>query len=524
MRRYLLSILSILFVVMLSYVVVTGWAGRMVHFVHDPLYGVVFAVTLVVAAVTLFFFLAAKPKMSRRRFLVAMITAVIFATGIHLIVAMGLASDGHSWDAGVVYMLARHYAETGAVDIPPPAWETNYLATYPNNIPITFLLAITFRIAHLFGGSSYIIYSQMINSAAILGTFYIIVYLATRLYGRRAGAVSLLFCLPLLVISPYAPVTYTDTLGGFAVALTLLLMVMTSASSGVKKLVLGVLLGCAIYIGYLIKPTVLIIVIALCAIFFVYSIGRKHLLKKDIIVLTSVLIGVCLAFSCYTAMRHTLGFANYTKEHFQRYEMPIHHFLGMGSLRGLDPWSNCAQGSFCADYVDWAQSTEGLDTLKERKDYGVSLWRASFTESPIAYLQFISGKLSFSYNDGSFGAWGEGNNSSIQFKTHSAVSTTVRSYVSFDGEHRNIARAVVDAIWLLLLMVLLVGGVLSLIDKVPRGDVWAHVMSLSLIGLSIYVMLFETRARYLFLYLPVFILLACWGASVLGRKIKGLGT
>ena len=49
-------------------------------------------------------------------------------------------------------------------------------------------------------------------------------------------------------------------------------------------------------------------------------------------------------------------------------------------------------------------------------------------------------------------------------------------------------------------------------DDLPNKDDYTiEVMTLSIIGLSLFELLFEARARYLFCYAPLYVMLAGWG-------------
>jgi hypothetical protein len=46
---------------------------------------------------------------------------------------------------------------------------------------------------------------------------------------------------------------------------------------------------------------------------------------------------------------------------------------------------------------------------------------------------------------------------------------------------------------------------------------------LSIIGLTIFELLFEARARYLYIYVPVYILVALYGIRDMDHRIRGKG-
>lgn len=417
-------------------------------------------------------------------------------------------------------MLAVNYVENGTTKIDPPAWEHAYLAKYANNIPITLLLTLVFKSMSYFGGESYVLYSQIVNSIAIIGSFLLMLFVAKRLLGRTGWTVAWLFGFVFLIITPYTPITYTDTLGALAVTAILAAMVLLKGSQGRRRLALGFMLGAIVGAGYLVKPTVLIIFIAAFVMIMIHKLIKKKNITYYLSYAIPVVAGLIAVIIGYGVILNSLpNFAQYSEEQLDRHATPIHHYLGMGSLRGLEPWVDCSRGVYCSDYVDWVQSETGIKKLDDRKKYGLELWWNSLSSSPMEYLAFIFGKLVLSYSDGYFGAWREGDNSSIIFADDSKVSHEIRAFLVPDGKYYSLTRPIIDALWFIMLALTLVAGVLSLKSRSYRS-IWIDIMMLSLVGVSLYIMIFETRARYIFLYLPVVILMAS-GALAHVRKYSG---
>lgn len=470
------------------------------------------------------FFVVKAPKLSARKFKIVAVIAVCLAVVSHIIVAHALYSTSHSWDVGAVHKLAINYIETGTTET-PGAWEQNYLAKYDNNVPITLFLTLIFKAVSLFGISNFALCSQVINSAAILGAFFMMIVAAYKLFGRRAAALAYVFGFILIIISAYAPITYTDTLGMFFVAAMLLAMVVLDKASGKKRLALSCLLGLLLVFGYLIKPTTAILFIAFVVVVLAKNlpnITRKGFLKKGIAILLSLIAGLVVGWALYTVALGMLpNFAKYSTEQIDRYKTPIEHYIGMGALRGLGPWTGCKNGGYCSDYVDWVQSEDGLKSLADRKEYALSLWQDSVTAgSPFDYLGFVIKKAVISFSDGSFGIWQEGGslNNQIVFFDNNDIDVTIRQFIGPDGRYLNRFKALQYAVWLAILVIIVVSAVFVLKDRRLRQNLWLNVFYLTAIGLCLYLMLFECRARYAFLYLPVFIMLASGGLGLTIRK------
>lgn len=446
----------------------------------------------------------------RRRFTIVLLTLFALAFGTHAVVMHALVSTGHSWDAGVVHTIAAYYAENGTTFI-PESWEGAYLAYYSNNIPITFLLSVAYKAASMAGIHEFAVMGPIINSIAILGSFVILVLVAWKLYGRRAALAAYGIGFVLIILSAYTPITYTDTVGMFAVMLSLGAAVLFHYSKTLRRQLLwACLFGVAVVAAYLIKPTAVLLPAALVAM---YLIARRFRINWRIAVFFAA--GIIAAYGTYSvAWRALPNFAEYPPAYINERATSVEHFLGLGSLRGLPPFENCKRGVYCPDYVDWILGFEGnpgIKTLEERKAFALQLWKDSVTtDFPLGYTKFIAGKAVFSYSDGSFGTWGEGsaNNQYIKFRYNTPVDRVVRDIMGPLGRHLQAYKDALTVVWFTILAVIGSGVALAFLSKKFRGDGWQNAFRLAVLGLTGYIMVFETRPRYLFLYVPIYILLA----------------
>ena len=89
----------------------------------------------------------------------------------------------------------------------------------------------------------------------------------------------------------------------------------------------------------------------------------------------------------------------------------------------------------------------------------------------------------------------------------------VRNFYYGDGEYYHIFKYITQGTWLLILF-LLIGNIFerNLTNKI-------RVIYLALIGLFLFESIFEARSRYLYIYIPIFIVIATFGLENMYRKI-----
>ena len=92
--------------------------------------------------------------------------------------------------------------------------------------------------------------------------------------------------------------------------------------------------------------------------------------------------------------------------------------------------------------------------------------------------------------------------------------TVARNIYYTDGKYYDIFVTVKQIIWVFVMGAVAVSG----LGKENRQEV--IVLMLSIVGLTLFEVLFEARARYLYTYAPVFCILAASGIEKLSNKLS----
>lgn len=509
---WLVAIVAGLFIIPVTLCQLIGWPLEGMSYASYMTNGLLSAImALILCAVIVWLSITRLPTISRRGMRILFIVLAVFSIITEVIVAHALLSNGHGWDVGTVDVIARHYGGNGEA---LSGFDSIYLARNDNNVPITLLLATIYRGLSYFFGEHYTLYSQIINSTAILMSVFLTVYIAGRLYGKRAALIAFMLGYLLIILSPYTPITYTDTIAMFFVVLTVFCALKISSAKLKGRYFWAFSIGLVLAIGYLMKPTVIFIGLALVfalAITYLNKVTIPKLKKHSYIALFG-LLGLTLGLTGYHVVRLSLPqFATYTPAQINASKTPLEHYLAMGSFRGLPPYEECMYGSFCMKFAQYMQSGAAeVSTLAKRKEYALELWRSGLKEDfPSGYSSFLVKKTLLIYSDGSFGVWLEGgNNEVITFYNNNNLDVLIRSYMGPLGNNSNIFRVLLHTIWLVILIVISLGTIHSLFNRKIRENFWLNYYRIAIIGVSIFLILFEGRPRYLFLYLPIFILLA----------------
>lgn len=177
-------------------------------------------------------------------------------------------------------------------------------------------------------------------------------------------------------------------------------------------------------------------------------------------------------------------------------------------MMGLDEKTN---GVFDAKDVGFSESFV-LANERNRADLTAALDRIR-QMGPGRYCIQLVKKLLIGYSDGTF-SWGvEGTfYKDMREEVNGWMSLRLRALFYSTGSKYPLLALAEQAAWS---CVLLFAGIFELISAGKKNNPGTDVMKLTVLGAVLFMMLFETRARYTFLNVPVFCALAVQGMAAL---------
>ena len=179
------------------------------------------------------------------------------------------------------------------------------------------------------------------------------------------------------------------------------------------------------------------------------------------------------------------------------------HYLMMGL-------NSSNHGIYLYDDYIFSQSFE-TNAERDRADLEEAKNRI-VAYGPAGFLDHLNQKQLINYTDGTF-AWTKEGNFFLEEAewAQNRVSDLVRSFIRPDGANYNLFKIFKQFIWVTLLFFLLFAPACSRDGSGIAGNKLIFTMMLSIIGLTIFELLFEARARYLFTYAPIYVILGVWG-------------
>ncbi len=528
--RFLLRVLGLYLAATLACVVL---AAPFIDFACVKTYMVQYGLPLFLAALlacvamaALFSFVQKKTWTSKRFLALSLgMGLVLLAAQLYLERSAGFTTD---WD---VSLLTQVGDRAGADTL---ANHSVYLSAYPNQV---FLYGLFNKLAALgacFGMSAY---PTLVRFGCLCVTASIVLaaFVAKRLFGpARALAFQVLASI-FIGLNGWVLVPYSDTYGMLFTCLALWFYVVPRHR---PVRLLGLTLSSLL--GYKIKPTVIFLLFAVACLEWlpmaVRAVRAKRQTKAYVReqgdvscphasmsqVLATAVVPVVAGVLLATVVGQGIQGNYVTINPDASYGMT--HFLAMG----INPE---AKGVFSLE--ENLLSASIADPAKRRAAQ-LDLWKEHLTElGPVGLLKLWFEKNLTNYADGTF-AWKiEGN----FFVWVYGDSSAVKNWYGISADGKNALQPTAYS-WFcqILWFVVLLGCVASCIRRARDAKAFAPsapvrstsracaVIALTLTFLSGFLLIFECRARYLFLFSPYYVLLAIDGLVGMGSWGERLAT
>lgn len=394
------------------------------------------------------------------------------------------------WDVGLIYNAAENGLNADSI---------TYFSWYPNNLLLLFIYKFIHRIALLTTQNSFInllvIFNIVCTDLSIVALFFT----AKMMFGLKQAYLSLYLSLILYAFFPWNICTYTDTVTlPFGIGLFLLYLLLYQAQRPFSKAMIGICMGIIVVIGCLIKPTIIIVAIAIIILHLMLSLGSLKVFAKFAKFFGIVLLSALIAFI--------------TSHLFEKYQtviklqpdktVPVEHFILLGS------YQNQAQNLFGTWNPEDTNLTFSQPNTQAMKKAEIVAIKKRLSRYGIkGYLSFLDKKARWVTEDGTFFWGGEGQFMQYDFNAKSQLELFIRNVVYVPGKYFKPYAYMLQGIWLFILFLCC----FPILRKKKYSDPNILIVRLTLLGILLFLLLFESRSRYLINHLPFFCLLAVYG-------------
>lgn len=374
-----------------------------------------------------------------------------------------------------------------------PTWGGYYIVCN-NNLGLALLLGSWYKLTSLFGfGPGLDLRGVMpgivLNVLAIAGAAALICVLARRVFGsNRAVALAFLLTAGFAPFVLYSPCFYSDTLSlPFALLVILGFDEFRKNGSRKKQLLLLAGIAAAAFVGFAVKGSVVVVLVAVLIQLFLEHPPKKALLSAAALVLVFLVL-----LTGYKAIQRSWLIDWSEEDHLA---LPLSLWFCYGSHD---------DGNYSQRDFDLAMTVDNLADRKElianeiRKNYGAY--------TPGGLLEFMTRKASITWGDGLYNA--------EEFLATPQRANWTHKFI-LEGQPGYMPVVYYCQGYLLMLELLVLLYLISQIKPAVPGTL--TLSGISLLGLVLFLSLWETKARYAFNFTPLMILLALGGALWLAQ-------
>lgn len=418
------------------------------------------------------------------------------------------------WDVQYLYEAAHQMLSGGLSD-----FSQSYFATNPNNV-VMLAINIAFQfLGNIIGINGYIL-------MAFVGIILVdlAIYWSCKVVELICGKTIITWCVfgilvILIGLSPWIMVPYSDV---YSICLPILsvylylLFVEKGTEIGWKEYI-------SVYIptiiGALLKPTNIIIGIAIGIVHLFRTISQKGQWKKLGRFFVSIML---VAGACMLVRQGIYATLDYEPNEYRA--KTVMHYMLIGS--NADSGGN----------YNWEDNdyTDSFPTAKEKNQADWALVKQRYQQMGLrGMIKHFTIKTDYNFNMGILG-WGkEPDFINFKLENNTFIAKFLRNlyypnekYVndrSFGegGKYFYIYAMITQVIWILVLVGCWLSCLWGLLTKLSINNN-ATIIMLATIGITIFVTIFETNARYLFSYVPTFaVLFAISMKKIYGGEVYG---
>ncbi|GGK66487.1 hypothetical protein [Ornithinimicrobium pekingense] len=410
--------------------------------------------------------------------------------GLVVVAHLPLALIDFGWDARQVYW----GAELLAADEELAGSRVEYFAKYPNNIPLLAMLSAAAKVGS-WAGLSPLAGMLVAQTVGLLVVVWCLGSTLVRL--DRPGAVWPVQALAtvLLGLNPQVAIPYADLPTATFVAVALWAGARAWRGGGRGWWALAAV---GLVLAVSLKPYA--VALALGALALVPGLAAR----RGRLAATVTVAGAAAALAVGVLAVHAVS-ARVTGLPEERlvqvqHPYPVEHFLAMGTYDSQDPSPTRVYGGW-----NW----EHASAMKHERDQQVrreisrdKIVAQVSERGVLGNLAFVAQKVAWTWGDGTFWAHGEGQDAARPGLLPGALGQVQQWFVGSGEPYRQHTAGVLQGVWVATLLLTAAG-----LWRAPASP-WVATCALTLVVLTAYLGVFETRPRYLVALLPVLLVLA----------------
>ena len=457
-----------------------------VYYQDNVFLSLVFAIITLIIWTGIYWIIYKKLKIPSKRCETIFLIIYFMVVSLLQIIVLKQLSVAPGWDFGMVFSNAKAFVYTGVREI---SVYPEYFQLFPNNIMLFAFEVIFIKIGSLFHIEA--IYSVYIMNIVFIDMALLLLYLTIRKISNSKNAMfGLILTLFFLSLFLYTPIIYSDTMTLFIPVGFVYLFSLKDDKKVISKrnIIIFILIGILLFLGKELKITSLIIFIALTMGYFI--------VKFKLIKFVNIGISLSVLIICELLFKITI--VNNDKFQFQVNDygsVPVTHWVMMG-VEDIDV-DNSGRNSYGGYNETDYKLTESFKSGKDAIRFNLTETKNRISKMGInGYTDYLVRKSINTWTDGYYFS-----NVKLSINSNHQDSFLYKLLLA-NSKSTEIFRAISQGIQYAFVIILLVSCILKV--KLYKNF---DYLKLTVIGLVIFFLLWENRSRYIFNYIPIFILI-----------------
>lgn len=382
-------------------------------------------------------------------------------------------------------------------------FDKNYFSFYPNTLLLLFFEHFIYILAGHPGLKDFTLILGVINIILLDTSLILLIVSIRRHFNKTVSTISAAFFWILIAISPLVVIPYSDIWALFFSSIIVCLGYLTIETKDFKKkLTFCFLLGIALAISYLVKPSLLVYLIAWILIQIVITLAKRGKSKE----LFLSIIFLALPLLIIPAFNQVATHTNLVRVEKGR-SMTLTHYMAMGLASG---------GGYNEQDV---LLNKKIKSKKQRNKINAELIEKRLHEKgTTGYVKFLFSKQISNTSDATFG-WrndGGGFGFLVPFSDNKnpLINRIQQIYVSNNSERDWSGNSlIVQIVWVFAL--------LSMLATLPNAQLKVQLLKYTVVGGMLFLLTFEGgRSRYMVQFLPFVVVLVAIGADSITTTLK----
>lgn len=425
-------------------------------------------------------------NITQKRKVVIVFTIMLMVMIIQLVLGYYLRVTP-TWDFGFVHRNAVSLVTgNGVVNM-------EYFLKFRNNTGIFLFLSVVYKAAYMLGLDRFVAVGIVLNIVMIDIAIILMFSVCDKVFGTAKAFLALLVAILTTPFYTYVPIYYSDTLSiVFPILILYLFVLSKEINKWWKKCSIYAIIGILGAGGGQIKLTVVFMLIAITLQLLLQEKIKEYAPKIIIMAVTFF-----ITTKIFYAVVNSHGIFDFKST--EKSPVPFTHWIMMG-MKGHGGW----------DYDDY-MFTYTFPTREERIQENLKeIKKRLHNYGSEGYFKFLTIKATWTWGDGTYYSPSKLRREPINNGIYQEIFLETGKYFKYYAYFSQVVH-------ISILFLILVSALCNIWSK---DHSYTNVLRIVMFGLMVFLLIWETRSRYITNYIPIFILIAIEGVQLLQKFLS----